>query len=207
MDRLPLPEDDVQANTNGQPFPPFTNGGNSGRGARGRFTRGNQAAKGHAAPFSRDQARLRLAFFQSFTNEQMRAIVAKLVRMVTENGDLAAAGFLFRYCIGPGMTFNVNPDDVDLLELERLRSQAQTDALGNSRLTPQAAVVLERAYQSAASAGTLGEELLDQDSVGPHLLAVLKDAGLADLARAAKGYCDRMQALEKGSEAEQRTNG
>jgi hypothetical protein len=183
------PETNGQANTNGQPFPPFTNGGNSGRGARGRFTRGNQAAKGHAVPFSRHQARLRLALFASFTDEDMKAIVAKLVRMVVENGDLAAAEFLFRYCIGPGMTFNVNPDDVDVLELERLRNQAQTDALGNSRLTPQAAVVLERAYQSAATVGTLGEELSDWDSsVGPHLLAALKDAGLHELLRAAKAY-------------------
>jgi len=99
-------------------------------------------------------------------------------------------------------------DDMDRAELQKLRLEAQADSLGNSRLSPQAALALEKAYQLAASAGTLAEELLDRDSsVGPHLLAVLKDAGLADLARAAKGYCARMQALEKGSEAEQRTNG
>ena len=69
-------------------------------------------------------------------------------------------------------------------------------------------LVLETARQRAATVGTLAEELLDPGSdTARHLLAALKDGGLRDLARAAKGHCARMQALEKGSEAEQRTNG
>jgi hypothetical protein len=149
-----------------------------------------------------------MALATGLSDEAMHRVVNKVVAMVCDDGNLEACRLLLSYCVGPPMPRSIDPDETDINELQKLRVEAQRDALDNNRLSVPAALALEKAYQLAASAGTLGEELLDRDSsVGPPLLAALKDAGLADLARAAKGYCARMQALEKGSEAEQRTNG
>jgi hypothetical protein len=156
-----------------------------------RFRAGNQAARGPGCPFLRHMARVRTALFKALTDERVEEMVVALVAMVVKDHNLAAAEFLVRHCVGPELRFNVDPDMVDVLELERLRGQGQGDGLGNSRLSPQAALALERAYQDAATVGTLAEELLDPGSdVARHLLAALKDAGLHELLRAVKAYSD-----------------
>jgi hypothetical protein len=192
--------------TNGTPSPPTDGGvhGNShderGKFAKGnrmgfssRFSKDHQPARGYACPFLRHMARVRTALFKAMTDERVDAMVAALVAMVVRDGNLAAAEFLVRHCVGPELRFNADPDAVDVLELERLRAQAQKDSLGNARLTPEAALALEKAYQAAASTGTLAEELLDPNSdVARHLLAELQRAGLARLAEEAKAYRDSL---------------
>src|SRR5262249_6109237 len=148
----------------------------------------------------------KMALVTSVSDEDLRRVKEKLLTMFCDHDRLDALAFLFAHILKP-LEHNIDPDTLDSDELRKLRIEAQRDSLDNYRLNPQVALALEKAQQLAAAAGTVGEVLLDQDSVGPHLQAVLKDAGLADLARVAKGYCARMQALEKGSEAEQRTNG
>src|SRR5262249_2000760 len=162
-----LPESNGQAHANGAavaPFAPSTNGANGDRGARGRFTRGNKAARGHgspgcANPFMRDLSRVRATLVRSLTNERMDEVVAALVAMVTRDHNLAAAESPFKHCVGPRLKFNAAPDGVDITELERLRSQGQTDSLGNSRLDPRVALIIERSYQTMASVATLAEDL------------------------------------------------
>jgi hypothetical protein len=192
--------------TNGQPpAPPPADGGRggdhdaNGRFARGnrsgvnsRFSKANQAHRGPGCPFLRHMARVRSALFRALTDERVEEIVAALVALVVRDGNLAAAEFLIRHCVGPELRFNIDPDAVGVLELERLRAQGQADSLGNARLTPDAALALEKAYQAAASAGTVGEALADPAAdLGPALLAELRRAGLDELARAAQAYRDQ----------------
>jgi hypothetical protein len=97
--------------------------------------------------------------------------------------------------VGPEPRITIDPDAVDVLELERLRSQAQTDATGNSRLTSEAALVIERVYQTMASAATVAEDLDDGGTgLGQRLLAALRDAGMADLVKTTaprrSGHCN-----------------
>jgi hypothetical protein len=139
-------------------------------------------------------ARVRSALFRALTDERVAEMVDALVQMVVRDHNLAAAEFLVRHCVGPELRSNINPDLVNVLELEQLREQAQTDSLGNARLTPEAALALEKAYQAAASTGTLAEELLDPGSdVARNLQAVLKDDGLTRLAEAARAYAAQMR--------------
>ena len=170
-----------------------SNGPAADHGTGGRFVKGNTAARRRAVPFSRDLSRVRVALFRALTDERMEEVVGALVRMVVEDHDIQAAEFLFRHCIGPGLTFNVNPDDVDLLELEKLRSQGQLDALGNSRLPPGVALVIEQVYQTMAAAEKISEDLDDGGTgLGQRLLAELRQAGLPQLARLAQQYHEQL---------------
>jgi hypothetical protein len=159
-----------------------------------RFSKANQPARGYGCPFLRDMSRIRSALFKALTDERVEEMVAALVAMV-KDGDLSAARFLFRHCIGPGMTFNVNPDDTDLLELERLRAQGQADAMGNSRLTPEVALLIEKVYADLAAAEAVAQDLDDGGTgLGRRLLAALRDAGMADLVKTTAprrtGHCN-----------------
>ena len=175
----------------------------AGNKAGSRFTKGNKAAAGHANVFQRQLGRIRLALATALTDEDVRAIVAALVRMIVQDGSLRAARFLFSFVVGPPMGHCVDPDSVDSDELRKLRLEAQADALDNHRLSPQIALAVEKAEQAAAAVGTLGEGLLDRDSdMARHLAAVLKEDGLHELLRAAKAYrddlCERMGDHEPG---------
>jgi hypothetical protein len=203
------------------PSPPSAAVGNGGdRSSRGRFqaghkagqatrfAKGNKAAVGHVNAFQRQLGRIRLALATALTDEDVRAIVAALVQMVVQHHSIEAVRFLFDYLVGPPLQHNTDPDTLDGDELQKLRLEGQADAMGNSRLPPSVALLIEKVYADLAAAEVVGLDLDDGGTgLGQRLLAALKDAGLADLAWAAKGYCDRMQALAKGSEAEQRTNG
>src|SRR5262249_26734323 len=151
----------------------------------------NQTARGHACPFLRGLVRVRAAFVHSFSDQRMDEVVAALVAMVVKDHNLAAAEFLFRHAVGPELRFNADPDTADVVELERLKAQGQTDSLGNSRLSPEAALALERTKQLAASVETVALDLGDTD-LGRRLLEELKRAGLADLAAEAKAYSDAL---------------
>jgi hypothetical protein len=181
----------------------FAKGNKSGS----RFAKGNKAAVGHVNAFQRQLGRIRLALATALTDADVRAIVAALVKMAVEDHSIEAVRFLFDYLVGPPLGRNVDPDDLDNAELQKLRLEGQVDALGNDNLSPPAAVAIERGRRLAASVEALGLVLLEEDSTAPHLLGALRDSGLHNLVKAAKEYCARMQALEKGSEEEQRTNG
>jgi hypothetical protein len=198
--------------TNGRPpSPPNANGGAGGdHGTNGRFTRGNRAglgsrfkannkaAAGHNCPFLRDQARIRSALFHFFRDEHMEMIVNKLVGMFVEDGNFTALDYLFQYTVGPRMAFNVSPDDADRDELERMRAQGQIDAMGNNRLPPAVALVIEKVYADLAAAEAVAQDLDDGGTgLGRRLLAALQDAGLHDLARAAKAYRDNLAAGDR----------
>src|SRR5262249_50315368 len=129
--------------------------------------------------------------------KDIKAVVGKLVRMVVEDGSLDAARLLLSYTIGPPLTYNVNPDDMDLAELEKLRSQAQPDSLDNPRLSPQAALIIAKTYQALCSAATIGDEMYDNDgSFKPQLLAELERAGLSELSQAAQKYLAGVEAYD-----------
>jgi hypothetical protein len=70
-----------------------------GRGAHGRFTAGNSAAKGRAHAFANQAAALRKAFYAEVTPGDMRRVVRKLVTEAT-GGNLQAARLLLLWVIG-----------------------------------------------------------------------------------------------------------
>jgi hypothetical protein len=193
--------------TNGQPASPAPasvgNGGN--HDARGRFTAGhkaglnarfkvgNKAAVGHVNAFQRELGRIRVALARALTDEDVRAIVVALVKMVVEDKSLEAVRFLCDYLVRPPLAHNTDPDSLDHSELQKLRLEGQVDALGNDNLSPPAAVAIERSQRLAASVEALGLVLLEEDSTAPHLLAALKDAGLA---RAAQEYAEQLDGGE-----------
>jgi hypothetical protein len=130
-----------QARTQAPSSPsPNGNGGGGNHGPGGHFVKGNKAGnrftkdhqppRGYACPFLRHMARVRTALFKALTDERVDAMVAALVRMVVQDGNLAAAEFLVRHCVGPELRFNADPDDVDTAE-ERKRRLAEIADLGH----------------------------------------------------------------------------
>ena len=82
-----------------------------GRDGKGRFTAGNKLAKGN--PHAKRVAALRSALLDAVTEEDMRAVIAKLVEMA-KGGDVHAIKELLNRTLG-------KPQEADLVErLERL---------------------------------------------------------------------------------------
>ena len=75
---------------------PSTNGSN-GRDTNGRFAKGNPGGTGN--PHAQKVARLRSLILESVTEDDLRAIVAILVKRARE-GDLAAIRELFNRLVG-----------------------------------------------------------------------------------------------------------
>jgi hypothetical protein len=75
---------------------PSLNGSN-GRTTGGRFGRGNPGGPGN--PFARRSAQIRSLFLESVTDDDLRAIIAKLVEMA-KGGDLAAIRELLDRMLG-----------------------------------------------------------------------------------------------------------
>jgi hypothetical protein len=95
----------------------------SGRDARGRFTKNNRGGPGN--PFARQVAALRRALIESITEEDIRAVAARLLEGA-KAGDVAAARLLLSYAIGkPGDC--VDPDTLDRQEWDVFR-KGQTTA-------------------------------------------------------------------------------
>ncbi len=88
---------------------PSPNGGN-GRDASGRFTKG-----GPGNPFARRVSRLRSLIVQELTDDDLQAIVRKLVADARE-GDLPAAKLLLTYAIGKPTEPVCEPDRVEAHE-------------------------------------------------------------------------------------------
>ncbi len=99
------------------PLPTFADSPSSnGQDAKGRFKKGNKASEGN--PFARRAARLRTIALAAVTDQDVRAVVQKLLGQA-KAGDVAAAKLLLAYVIGKP-TQAVDPDRVDLDEFRLL---------------------------------------------------------------------------------------
>jgi hypothetical protein len=104
---------------------PSTTASNGGRKKNGRFAKGNKAAKGN--PFARKVAHLRTVLLKSVTEDDLRAIVQKMLAAAKE-GDLASAKMVFDYCIGRPAEM-VNPDALEADEAELAKRRRKADPL------------------------------------------------------------------------------
>jgi hypothetical protein len=117
----------------------------NGHDAQGRFTKGNKASRGNA--FSRRTAALRAIALDAVTEEDVRAVMRKLIEQA-KTGDAAAAKLLLAYVIGRP-TEAVNPDRVDLEEfrmLEECPTPAKVIRLLLDSLPPATVVDLVREH-------------------------------------------------------------
>jgi hypothetical protein len=80
--------------------------------AKGRFTRGNTAAVGN--PFARRMAKLRSIVLDAVSEEDLRAVIQRMVEQA-KAGDPAAAKLLLLYTVGRPAAV-VEPDELDQKE-------------------------------------------------------------------------------------------
>jgi hypothetical protein len=93
---------------------PSTNGPNGGRNAGGRFAAGNRGGPGN--PHAKRTAAIRGLLLDSVSDDDLRAIIAKLVEMA-KDGDLAAARELLDRMLGkPKSTVEI--EQAELAEAE-----------------------------------------------------------------------------------------
>lgn len=98
----------------------------AGRGANGRFTKGNKYATG------RKVTALRRALLDAVTPEDIQAVVAVLIDKAKE-GDLHAISLLFDRCIGKAMS----SQETELYTFEYDREDYDPDPLAWQPLTDQ----------------------------------------------------------------------
>ena len=98
--------------------PPSPNGAN-GHGPDGRFTEGNAGGPGN--PHARHVGMLRSALLKAVTEEDMEAVIAKLIELA-KGGEIRAIKELLDRALG-------RPQEADLLDrierLEQLLSERQ----------------------------------------------------------------------------------
>jgi hypothetical protein len=149
------------ASSNGQmqppspPLPPPVAGGDHGTNGRfkvgnkagqaTRFKVGHQAAVGCGNSFARQLGRIRLALATALTDEDVRAIVAALVRLAVEDKSIEAVRFLFDYLVGPPLAHATDPDDLDRAERAKLQLE---EAVGLAQFAAQV-----EAYADGAAEG------------------------------------------------------
>ena len=101
------------------PSPTDDNG--AGRGAGGRFTKGNNFGKGN--PLARKAQRLRSTLMAATTTSELRQIVKALVRAAVE-GDVQAARLLLDRTLGPPIAWDIEDR---IVRLEGLLEQMEQD--------------------------------------------------------------------------------
>ena len=103
---------------------PSANGPNgpNGRDATGRFSKGNPGGPGN--PYAQRVGKLRSALLRAVSEADMKAIVARLVKLARE-GDVRAAKEVLDRCIG-------RPTEADLIarieELEHAVSERESES-------------------------------------------------------------------------------
>jgi hypothetical protein len=97
-------------------------GASSGRDSKGRFTRGNKGGPG--SPFNRRVAALRQLLLERVSDDDLAAIVDRLVQQARE-GDLAAVKLVLSYTVGKPLPA-VDPDRVDVDEFKLFQEEART---------------------------------------------------------------------------------
>ncbi len=95
---------------------------NAGRGASGRFRKGNAGGPGN--PFARRLAALRQVFLDVVTDEELRIVVGQLMVMA-KLGDLAAIKLVLQYTLGKPSEA-VDPDTLDVQEMDLFRVRPTT---------------------------------------------------------------------------------
>lgn len=125
---------------------PSPNGSN-GR-ERGRFAPGNTGGPGN--PFARRVGRLRSLILEAVSDDDLRAIVGKLVEQA-KAGDLAAAREVFNRLVGKP-TEAIDPDRMDLHAMRLIHELADafSDTRFHAALNPDA---MRAAIECAESAG------------------------------------------------------
>ncbi|MHB1423318.1 MAG: hypothetical protein ACYC3I_09015 [Gemmataceae bacterium] len=107
------------------PVPPVPNGKPTVEPGRdkgnGRFTEGNQFARGRANPHARKQAAFRAVLSEAVDEDRVRRIAVRLAEQA-EGGDLEATKLLFAYLLGKP-TAASNPDALDVEEWRLLDAQ------------------------------------------------------------------------------------
>ena len=104
---------------------PSTNGENGERNANGRFAKGNSGGPGN--PFAKRVARLRSALFKSVSPQDLREVVAALLKQA-KAGDVASIKELLQRLLGP-------PEAIDLVErLDAL--EAKIEQMNENRGQP-----------------------------------------------------------------------
>ncbi|MGH8320466.1 MAG: DUF5681 domain-containing protein [Gammaproteobacteria bacterium] len=101
---------------------PSTNGDN-GRDTQGRFAPGNSGGPGN--PFARRTAELRSLMLQSVTEEDFRAIIAKLVEKA-KKGDLAATREVLTRLFGKPDAA-IDPDRVEVDAMQKAHERAEAE--------------------------------------------------------------------------------
>jgi len=99
-----------------KPTTPSPNGPN-GRDQSGHFTLGNRGGPGN--PYARRVAQLRSTLLATVTDDDIKAIVAKLIEQA-KTGELAAAKLLLDRCLGRELE-PVDPDALDVHEWDTQR--------------------------------------------------------------------------------------
>jgi hypothetical protein len=97
----------------------------NGHDARGRFTKGNQAACGN--PITRKMAQLRTALVTAIDEHKIETLADRLYQQALA-GDVPAASLLLRYCVGRPAEA-VDPDSVNEDEWRRLKDMPSRQAL------------------------------------------------------------------------------
>lgn len=111
---------------------PSTNGDNGERDASGRFATGNTGGPGN--PYARKVAKLRSLILEAVTEEDLRTIVATLVKRARE-GDLLATREILNRLVGKP----ANAFDSERLQLEkqRVKLAEERTAQADERLWPK----------------------------------------------------------------------
>jgi hypothetical protein len=110
----------------------------TGRDGAGKFTPGNAGGPGN--PFARRVAHLRSVMVQAISDEDIAAIIVKLMEQARA-GDAASAKVLFQYVIGKP-TVAPNPDRMDRDEYEGRREAPRYLELGVDLNRPPFAISL-----------------------------------------------------------------
>ena len=125
--------------------------GTDGRDDAGKFSAGNSFGRGN--PVARHAQRLRQLFVQAVTEDDVTAIVQKLVTMA-KDGDIQAANLLLTRALGKPSTSEVTLplDDVPIV----LTAAEQREALGpvTAENLEQHRAILKRELQAKMQATT-----------------------------------------------------
>jgi hypothetical protein len=125
--------------------------GTDGRDNAGKFSAGNSFGRGN--PVARHAQRLRQLFVQAVTEDDVTAIVQKLVAMA-KDGDIQAANLLLTRALGKPSTSEVTLplDDVPIV----LTAAEQREALGpvTAENLEQHRAILKRELQAKMQATT-----------------------------------------------------
>jgi hypothetical protein len=116
------------------------------RDARGRFVAGNKGGPGN--PFGRRTAQLRKAMIAAVNDDDLQAIMAKMVELA-KSGDVAAAKLVLAYAVGRPAEA-ADPDRVDVEEFQLYQqASAGAEAMGQvmEQLPVETACSLVRAVR------------------------------------------------------------